>query len=170
MTKFLLTSLMFILMAFSATSSLAIDVSFTHLILRDVQALFGGQNLYVNSNGEVWVQGINRLGEETRIHYAVSKDALTELSHLLEVSQNLDFTIQDNKGGPSADEVFPELIVRLNNKQVHRVFKRHSRVHPLFDPISSYLMNLSSHRVAKDKIIYRGAYLRGWVPNGFEGL
>lgn len=158
------------MMAFPATDSLSAEIPFTHLVMRDVQSLFGGRNIYVNSKGEVWVQVIDRSREETRIYYAITSDKITELQKLLFAGQNLNFTIPDRPDIPYADDAIPELIVKLNNNELHRVAKRLSQAHPLFDPIYHYLINFTSLRPIKNQILYQGPYLRNWVPAGFEGL
>lgn len=149
--------------------SMSAEGFFTHLVLRDVQHLFGGRNVYVDSNGQVWVQDIDRSRSEMRAHYTITPNKLKALQQLVLASQNLNFIIPERPERPHADEGRPMLIVKFSPDKVTRVGKWDDDSHPLFDPVYQYLISLSLLPY-EAQILYQGSYRNDWVPHGFEGL
>ena len=143
---------------------------FEIVILRDVQGLFGGQNLYLKNNGQIIVQNV-QLGkekpglEERRYIFSINSKEAEKVNFLINKHKFFDIKIPERLGVP--DEARPTITVILSSGESKTISKWFNDVHPDFDAIYSYLIKLTQ-KVNKMAPDYQGSYDYDWKPKDFN--
>ena len=119
--------------------------SFKTVILRDVQVLRGGRVVELRSDGALDVRLVAPGGKETRYAGQVSPEKVVELSNLLE--EHHFATIVTQERAPVPDEARPEIEVVWQSGERTVVGKWANDVHPDFDAIYNWLVQLSDQMV-----------------------
>lgn len=140
-------------------------VEMTYLSLKDVQGLFGGRNIYINSQGMVWVQVVDKNRMEKRFQFQMNPQKLNEINLILSKNNYLKFKTNQRMGVP--DEAYPVLKVLLTTGEINEVGKWAGDEHPQFDAIYNWLI-LKVVPPYQSKTIYEGSYQNNWSPPGFK--
>ncbi|HUT59766.1 MAG TPA: protease inhibitor I42 family protein [Phycisphaerae bacterium] len=140
------------------------DAAFQSVVLRDVQGLSGGQDLWLFADGRLIVQVV-RFGDRTRpcSRYATRLDAnaLAKVGRLLTERKFFKIKTRDRAGVP--DEAHPAITVRSAEGKEHTVRKWANDKHPDFDAIYEELLGLVKS-ACRGQPEYAGAYDRAWAP------
>jgi hypothetical protein len=142
------------------------SATFDRILLQDVQGLWGGQNLYIASDGTVVAQIItpNRGLQERRIEFSLPPAKISELIQILNEARFFSIQTEDRLGEP--DEAHPTLIVKLKTGQRCMVQKWDGDKHVEFDSIYKWLLavvDLSK----QNKPVYEGPLDWTWKPDGY---
>lgn len=135
------------------------------LLLIDVQGLFGGTCVYIDSTRLlVWIRRISRgCLQEVRSRFALSEAAWQDLNHLL--SKHDLASVQIPMGTPVPDEAHPAIILERADRSTVTVGKWASQRDPDFDPVYKHLLRLAEH--ADDDSPAIDGYDPAWRPPGF---
>jgi hypothetical protein len=148
----------------AATRPAAGPADFTWLILRDVQGLHGGRNVYLRENGTVVVQGVSPTGtglHERRFEFALSEQQSGELQQLLVRHPPGKIRLPARPGIP--DQARPEITLVTRDGAVTTVAKWDDDRHPDFDALYGYFLRLA--REAEDgHPVWEGDYSNSWRP------
>jgi hypothetical protein len=145
----------------------------TWVMLRDVQGLWGGRNLYLARDGTAYAQIVTpprspyREGglDEQRFQLNLAKEEVDSFINLLNKHDFLGITIRSRPGVP--DEGRPSLLVRFSSGEQKTVEKWANDKHADFDAIYSWLLSLTKN-MAGMKPILDGRYDEKWSPENFE--
>lgn len=160
-TTFILGSVV-VLSACSAPSRLpAQDTSLELIILRDVQPLWGGRNVYLFGDGRLFVQIVARGAQETRYALRIEPAKVEELADLLREHRFWQIEIEERPGLP--DEARPEIEVTWQSGAHKAVAKWANDAHPDFDAIYAWLIELAES-VTGQTPVYVGPYEEDWRP------
>ena len=136
------------LVACAAASTATQDAtSFQKVILRDVTVLRGGRVVEVQSDGAVEVTIVAPGGKETHYAMQISREKVAELANLLAEHHFNDIEIEFR--APVPDEARPEIeVVWATGESVVKA-KWANDVHPDFDAIYQWLLQLAEDAVKK---------------------
>jgi len=137
------------------------DTPLELVILRDVQPLWGGRNIYLLGDGRLFVQIVARGAQETRYALRVEPAKVEELASLLCEHRFMQIEIEDRPGMP--DEARPEIEVTWQSGAHKAVAKWANDTHPDFDVIYAWLIELAES-VADQIPVYVGPYEEDWRP------
>ena len=135
--------------------------SLKQVVLQDVHPLWGGRNLYLFGDGKLFVQMVERGGEETRYALQVEPARVEELARLLAEHRFMEIEIEDRPGLP--DEARPEIDVVWQSGAHKTVAKWANDTHPDFDAIYAWLLELAEG-VTDQSPVYAGPYEEDWRP------
>jgi hypothetical protein len=147
------------------------DVRITTLALYDGGTLWGGQELFILTNGICFTRVIrppkaDQSGmQERRCKITLEASDLQALRELLDKHHFLTMTVKDRTGIP--DETRTTIHVRLSSGKSRDVSKWTSDPHADFDPIYRHLLGLVE-RTQKTQPVYEGQSVYRWKPEGFE--
>lgn len=139
------------------------------LVLKDVQALHGGQNVYLHADGQgfcqvvVWDVQASSLYER-RYRIEVSHDWIQRLTKLI---KNPLFSSPSAPARPGVpDEAKPAISVAFFSGTTLHVSKWANDTYPAFDQI--YEVLLAEVQSAQRAIpVHEGTYDARWAPEGF---
>ncbi|MBI4853516.1 MAG: hypothetical protein HY819_17115 [Acidobacteria bacterium] len=132
--------------------------------LKDVEGMWGGQNIYSRKFGETIVQIIDRTQHETRYNFNLPTEKMMELEALLEKNNFMQLEIPMRYGVPG--EVLQTITVTLFSGEVKLVNKWANDKKTEFDAIYKWLLNLTV--LAKEHPpSFQGRYDHAWQPSGF---
>lgn len=132
----------------SETDTPQASPSFETIILRDVHALWGGREVKLHSDGALDVRVVAPGGEESRYTARLSPARVIELSNLLEAHRFA--TIQPpQERAPVPDEARPEIEVVWQSGERTVVAKWANDVHPDFDAIYNWLLQVSDEAIGE---------------------
>lgn len=138
------------------------------LVLRDVQGLFGGRDLWIRADGTTIIRTVRppKPGESgmQEVRYA-GKPAIDDLKLLLARHDPFTMKIPERFGVP--DEARPTLIVRLASGKTVTVAKWANQKHEDFDALYAWLMAQEEAAVTSAPT-FRGACVHAWKPDGFQ--
>ena len=123
--------------------------NFQKVILRDVQALRGGRVVTLESDGALDVRIVAPGGAETHATFLVSPAKASELSKLLEEHHFSEIEIEFR--APVPDEARPEIEVVWSSGRRTVVAKWANDVHPDFDAVYNWLLELSDEMMGSDR-------------------
>ena len=150
--------------AASPASQPASGLKLDRLALRDVQGLFGGQDLWLFADGRLVSQAV-RFGDRAspcrRYSTRLDANGLARVSTLLADHKLFEIQIPDRAGVP--DEARPEITVRLADGKERSIRKWARDKNDDFDAIYKELLSLVKS-VAQGNPEYTGAYDRAWTP------
>jgi hypothetical protein len=139
------------------------------ITLRDVQPLYGGQNLYLRGDGTGACQVVSRKQDGTGLHekrfgVTVLTHVRRHLADLITNHSSFENSIKERLGLP--DEARPTVFITLKSRRSLRLSKWANDKRPDFDVI--YDLLLEQIRFAQGgPAIYEGPYDPRWVPEGF---
>ena len=139
--------------------------AFTKVVLRDVQGLFGGQDLWVFSDGRVIVQVVTSPSDTRgmlRYEMQATPLELDSIQALLDQHHFSDLKIETSKAVP--DEAHPEITVEYKSGPSHAVMKMANEKNADFDAIYDQLRALVK-RASATKPVFEGAYDWTWKPS-----
>ncbi len=139
------------------------------LMLKDVQALHGGQNVYLRADGQgfcqvvVWDIQASSLYER-RYRIKVSDDGMQRLTKLM---RNPSFSPPSSPTRPGVpDEAKPAISVVFVSGKTIQVSKWANDTYPAFDQV--YEMLLAEVRTARQMTpVHEGTFDSRWAPAGF---
>lgn len=137
---------------------------FERLMLRDVQGLEGGRNVYVAADGSVTVQVVTPTETglaEKRYEFQLSDDQRKALLKLLDQHPLAKVRIPMPPGIP--DQARPEITLQRSGGRITTVAKWDDQRHPDFDAIYAYLLGLEKAAQQK-KPVRDGSYDPDWWP------
>lgn len=132
---------------------------FERLVLRDVQGLEGGRNVYVRADGLVTVQVVTPTESglaEKRYELKLSDTQRQALHTLLDQHPLAKARIPDRPGVP--DQARPEITLQRSHASTTTVATWDDERQPDFDAIYAYLLELEK-TAQKSKPIRQGAYV-----------
>ena len=141
------------------------------LALYDGGTLWGGQELFILTNGVCITRVIRppKSGQsgmqERRCQLQLERADLDALRQLLDTHHFFTLTVEDRTGVP--DETRTTIRVRLASGQQRDVSKWTRDPHRDFDPIYQHLLRIVE-RVQKSQPVYEGGSVYRWKPAGFE--
>jgi hypothetical protein len=142
-------------------------VSFEEVHLMDVQGLFGGQNLYIRSDGRFFSQLVRHSSGgliDRRFKGVLEAEEIGRLSGLLESVDFENLTIPDRQGVP--DEARPIIVVFKEGRVISKS-KWANDFHEGFDRVYSFLKRIG--RVQEESPPhFKGKYDRLFLPKGFR--
>jgi hypothetical protein len=147
------------------------DTHIAILALYDGGTLWGGQELYILTNGVCITRVIRppKTGEsgmqERRCKIQLEASDLQALQQLLDKHHFFTMTIDDRTGIP--DETRTVIHVRLSSGAIHDHSKWTRDTHPDFDAIYQHLLGLVQSS-QKTQPVYEGQSVYRWKPEGFE--
>lgn len=140
------------------------------LALYDIQGLWGGQEVFVLTNGVVYARTAqppkkkeNGL-QEKRYKIQLSTTELQSLKALLDQHQFLTLTNANRKAVP--DESGAIISLRFATNQGHDVFQWEKDAQAGFKAIRLHLISIE-RRAEKTKPIFQGQLVYEWTPIGF---
>jgi hypothetical protein len=139
------------------------------VILLDVQGLWGGQDLWISTNGQAVCRFVAppEKGEsglqETRYEFALSEEQRSTLPELIKKYPFFSIRTEDRYGVP--DEARPCIYAKSGVKS-HAVGKWANDKHRDFDSIYEFLLKIVESG-KKGKQIHRGVFDWNWKPDGF---
>jgi hypothetical protein len=139
------------------------------VILLDVQALWGGQDLWISTNGNAVCRFVvpPERGEsglrETRYEFKLSKQQQSSLFELIKKHDFFSVRTKDRYGVP--DEARPSIFVKSMAKS-HAAGKWVNDTHKDFDPIYEYLLKIAESG-KKGKQIHVGEIDWHYKPESF---
>ena len=139
-------------------------VAFARVTLRDVQGLWGGQDLWLDADGKLVVQTVHmadRLKGTKRFTTQLSAEQVAAAVKLLADRKFLEIRIPPRPGVP--DEARPTITLRTSDGREASVAKWANDKHPDFDAIYKHLLDLVKEAV-KGEPSYVGPYNRAWQP------
>ncbi len=140
--------------------------SLLSLSLRDVQGLFGGQNLWLRADGLLIVQKVATGQVEKRFELQLEPEIVAVVERLVLVDQPVaNIEIPEHMGMP--DEARPTLALTTRSGQVAEVAKWANDVHDGFDTIYASLLRLVQRAVDEGALIHEGPFDWDWRPEGF---
>jgi hypothetical protein len=140
---------------------------FEQVILHDVHGLYGGQNLYLNVDGQVVMQIVrpNKGLQEERYSGSISKKMLQSLKAIIKKHKFFEIEIPDRLGIP--DEARPAITIKLLSGESKTISKWAGDSHPDFDAIYGYLFDIVK-KASKACEIYKGSYDYDWRPEEYD--
>ena len=135
--------------------------------LIDIQPLFGGQNLFLNSNGDI-IAEIVRMREKIkckRYKFNVPKSKINEFKDLLNEHNFPKIDIPERAGVP--DEARPKIKIILNDGSKWTKSKWANDKHEDFDKIYGWMLNIINEAEEKYEPFYKGSFEYNWRPEGF---
>lgn len=136
-------------------------MEFETVTLKDVQGLFGGQNIFIDRQGKVFVQIVKPGNFEKRYSLKLTAAEVAELNGLLEKNSFSTIQVELRPGRP--DEARPTISVLSANGQEKTAAKWAGQQHPQFDPIYQHLLTIAG-RAEQSEPIYQGQYDPAWRP------
>src|SRR6185437_179547 len=136
------------------------SLTFSRLILLDVQGLWGGQNIFLSHDGTLWVQLIGRLSnaasgfQETRYKLKLKPADIEDLQRLLANHHFPQIQIKDRPGVP--DEARPTIQVTTDDGKILTKSKWANDKNADFDAIYQRLQSLVP-KAGSEKPVYTGA-------------
>ncbi len=163
-----LASLGFVMLG--ALRTVAGDDDVGSIMLRDVQALFGGQNVYVGDDGAVAVQVVKRRPDktvlwETRYEWPLDREFRAEMERAIVDHHFFEIVIGREAGKP--DEARPTIRVVLKSGRSRTVAKWENDPNKDFEAIQKKLLDLVK-QAQKRKPFLEGPYDSNWRPKGFR--
>ena len=137
---------------------------FDQLMLRDVQGLFGGRNLFVRASGECVLQHVVRGQQETRYVATLSAADLEALSDVLR-AHDLAAVVPPPPRPPVPDEAHPYIRLLRGSTTVGKSKRANDKV-PHFDEIYAALLRVAK-AVQDGEVVFRGPHDGRWTPEGF---
>ncbi len=139
------------------------------VILRDVHALYGGQNLYLRSDGTGVCQFVFRRPGATALveqHFtlALSRDVLHQIALLVE--ERHFFAIRPKRKVGLPGEARPTIFVTMASGKALAVSKWANEASPDFDALYKEL-NARADASRHGKPLLERDYDSHWVPKGF---
>lgn len=141
------------------------------LALFDSHGLWGGQELFVLTNGVAYARvehppKKNESGlQEQRYQIQLSVDEVQALRRLLDEHRFLTLTVTNRTGVP--DEAGATISLRLPAGRRRDVFQLERDSHPDFTAIYNQLLAIV-RRAEKTKPVFQGASVYKWAPEGFD--
>lgn len=133
------------------------------VILKDVQGLWGGRNIFVTGNGTVTVQIVERGMKEKRYRFAMEGKANQQL--LARFIDNDYCTISPETRMGQPDEARPAITLVNSAGKAHTVEKWANDRHARFDALYEAILELEKFCVNHDPV-YEGAYDSSYRPDG----
>lgn len=139
------------------------------VVLLDVQGLWGGQDLWISTNGKAACRFVAPPGkgasglQETRYEFVLAEEQQSALLGLIKKDGFFFIRTKDRHGVP--DEARPSIFVKSGAKS-HAVGKWANDKHKDFDPIYEFLLMVVESG-KKGKQTCRGAFDWDWKPDGF---
>ncbi len=131
------------------------------LVLRDVQGLFGGEDVYVSGAGECTIRLVAAGMKEKRFRLKLTASETLALRRACVEADLADLRIRDRSGVP--DEAHPELSLTSAAGETRKVAKWANDKVPAFDKVYQAVRALKEK--TKDlKPEYDGPYDRAWKP------
>jgi hypothetical protein len=134
---------------------------FSQIVLKDVQPLWGGRNLYLWHDGSLYIQIVEQ-GQENRYATQITPEQVAELDSLLHEHNFAAIEIPDRPGLP--DEAHPTITVWWQSGEHTSAAKWDTDTHPDFDAVYEWLRNLASEAVQEQTAVYTGTYDPDWQP------
>jgi hypothetical protein len=134
--------------------------------LQDVQTLFGGQNLWLSSNGKVIAQVVEPGLKEKRYELTLASDEVAELEQLLAKHDFAKIQLKERSGRP--DEARPTISVTTADEKTTEVAKWAGDAHPGFDAIYAQLMAIVDRAKKANQLLYEGKFDHNWRPAGWR--
>lgn len=150
------------------TSSRDEPINFNQVILLDVHGLWGGNDLWIDRDGNVIcrkvAQSLNADGkQDSRIAFKLTDEQMQGLSELLR--ENDFFTIKTEQRTALPDTAYPILYVKSGDR-AYAVGKWADDEHERFDAIYDYLIKLAES-ADSSKAFHREPFSEYWSPPGF---
>lgn len=145
-----------------ATTTASVD----SVSLEDVQALFGGQNIWITSNGKVIAQVVEPGLEEKRYELDLDPGQFAEVEALLAKHQFAKIEIKDRPAVP--DEARPTITVVTADEKTTVVAKWANDKHPGFDAIYQQLLAIVARAKQANQVLYEGKFDFKWRPDGWR--
>ncbi len=140
---------------------------FTRLVLRDVQGLHGGRNVYVGNDGNVTVQAVTPTEtglREQRFEFRLTDDERQALRQLLVQHPPRKIRIPLRPGIP--DQARPEITLVATGGLATTIAKWDDERHPDFDALYARLQHYEA-ATKKRRPVWEGRYDHDWRPAGF---
>lgn len=140
-----------------------------HVILLDVQGLWGGTDLWISADGKAVCRFVTapEKGEsglqETRYAFVVSAEQRSSLLELINKHSFFSIRTKDRYGVP--DEARPSILVKSGANE-HAVGKWANDKHQDFDPLYQFLLKIAEFGKKGNKI-HRGPFDWDWRPESF---
>ena len=166
-----------LLLAFTAAAAAASPAAqtrpaggaaFEKVVLRDVQGLFGGQDLWLSAEGQLTVQVVRparNISPCMRYSRRLEANELARIGSLLAEHKFQEIQIKERSGVP--DEARPAITVRSADGNERTVQKWANDKQAGFDAIYKELLALVK-TAAQGKAEYAGPYDRGWAPKASD--
>jgi len=135
--------------------------TFSQIVLKDVQPLWGGRNLYLWHDGTLYIQIVEQ-GQESRYATQTAPEQVAELEALLAEHNFAAIEIPDRPGMP--DEAHPAIEVWWQSGEFTSAAKWDTDTHPDFDAVYDWLVNLANETVEGETAVYSGPYEPNWQP------
>jgi hypothetical protein len=137
-------------------------------VLRDVQGLWGGRDLWIRGDGKAWVQFVGRAGKvpgngRLRFELTVPPARLRALQKEVEAQRFFAITTRKRYGVP--DEALPLIYVRLGNREAAKT-KWANDPHPRFDALYQALLRIARTGRSGRKLAVMPTP-GDWSPAGF---
>jgi hypothetical protein len=144
--------------------------SIVMVILKDVQPLYGGQNLYLSRNGTGFCQLVSRHPGvpalfEKRYRFALPSDAMRELLQLISDHSFVDIASSVKPGLP--DSAKPTISVRFASGKSVSVSRWLHDNHTDFDAIYRALLEVVKSSAQTGKLVDGRQYDPKWTPEEF---
>lgn len=138
----------------------------SQIVLLDVQALFGGQNVFIAGDGTVTLVTVRKPTGDRQTRYVLHLTT-AKFKTIQDVIANHDFfAIEIRERPASADEARPSLRVRLSSGADRTVQKWANDKHGDFDALYNRLLALVE-QAERTKPVYEGPRDDSWRPAGF---
>lgn len=131
------------------------NVGYKSIFLKDVQGLFGGQNVYISFDGGGYVQRVKPGLKEKRYELNLTPGDQEELKRLIEKAEFATLKIPERAGVP--DEAHPTIVLMHNDGTIVTVSKWINDRNERFDAVYAWLMR-EVRRTEGKKTVYQGRY------------
>ena len=140
------------------------------VVLRDVQGLFGGQNLWASADGTAFVQTVGHSQAvaglaERRSRLKLTAAQWSEIERLVGAHGLLTLKTPQRSGVP--DEAHPNISLVTRSGTKVEVGKWADDKVPDFDAVYQYLLQLTASASATGELLNEGLYDWKWHPDGF---
>jgi hypothetical protein len=131
------------------------------LVLRDVQPLFGGQDVYLDGSGDCILRAVDKGLKEKRYRLKLAAEESQALRRMCIRADLAYLEIQERPGVP--DEAHPEISLTSAAGETRKVAKWANDKVPAFDKVYALLAGMAK-RTADLKPEFEGPYDPAWKP------
>ncbi|MCX5675739.1 MAG: hypothetical protein NTX87_12095 [Planctomycetota bacterium] len=131
------------------------------LVLRDVQGLFGGQDVYLDGSGDCILRAVDKGLKEKRFRLKLAAEESLALRRMCIRADLAYLEIKERPGVP--DEAHPEISITSAAGETRKVAKWANDKVPAFDKVYALLAGMAK-RTADLKPEFEGPYDPAWKP------
>ena len=131
------------------------------LVLRDVQPLFGGRDVYLDGSGDCILRAVDKGLQEKRYRLKLAAEESQALRRMCIRADLAYLEIKERQGVP--DEAHPEISLTSAAGETRKAAKWANDKVPVFDKVYALLAGMAK-RTADLKPEFEGPYDRDWKP------